>query len=356
MPKLGRNEISWDERVRRYTYFFLRDELDGILIREALINSYRAFKAAGKEYPFVSMRELKPRAKTSAPEYPEQGHFIVIFLEDTLPAWCKKDIGFFDSNKITKENLGHLAEFDLRELFHQKMRFFDDKDFTSLLKSLLLSDYALLIQRDPTVKARHRYALSHFHVRIDWPVADAAQDLAHHLKYISKDLYEKSDRVAEVLQQKLYEYYGFYHMVGGRRTAGLVAARYLSQFDFLATVYVSSSEARTLFRLSDLGVAKYVLVQVHSHDIQQLAEAINMTEQDFISAYFVDYTPDYGVGIFLVTYTYNEHSLPPADGKIRDLNPEYAWLKVDSQLLFPPPSSRDVRPVPYSIVYTGPSA
>lgn len=351
MPRLGRNEISWDERVRRYAYFFLRDELDGLLIQEALIESYRAFKAAGKEYPFVSMRELKPRAKMSAPEYQEQGHFIVIFVEDMLPPQTKKDIRFFDSNKITKENLGHIAEFDLRDLFHQRMRFFDDKDFSCLLKSLLQADYALLIQRDPTVKARNRYALSHFHVRIDWPVADAAQDLAQDLRYISRDLYEKGERTAEVLQQRLYEYYGFYHMVGGRRTAALVASRYLSQFDFLSTVYVSSSEARTLFRLSEAGVSKYVLTQVNAQDIAHLSQAAEMNEQDFISAYLIDYTPDYGVGLFLVTYTSNEHSLPPPDGKLRDLSPDYPWLKVDSQLLFPPPTSRDVRPIPYSIVY-----
>ena len=142
MLRLGRNEISWDERVRRYTYYFLRDELDGLLIQEAMVESYRAFKAAGKEYPFVSMRELKPRAKMAAPEYAEQAHFIVIFVEDTLPPQSKKDIRIFDSNKVTKENLGHIAEFDLRELFHQKMRFFDDKNFSCLLKSLLQADYA----------------------------------------------------------------------------------------------------------------------------------------------------------------------------------------------------------------------
>ncbi|MBI4962307.1 MAG: hypothetical protein HY913_03445 [Desulfomonile tiedjei] len=351
MPFLRRNEIGWNARFRRCLYFFLRDELDSIIIAESLIGSYKAFRTAKREYPFVEMRELKPRARIVAPEYAEQKHFIVIFNEDFLPPAAKNHIRFFDSNKVTKENLANLAMFDLKEVFHQRMRYFNDSAFAILLKSLLKSDFAVLIQRDPTVKTRYRFGVSHFHVRIDWPVANAAEDLGRYLRYISKDLYEKSEKTGEILQQKLYEYYGFHYTVGGRRTAALVAARYLARFDFISTVYISSSEARTLIRLSEQGISKYTLIKLSNAEISELARTVKMKETDFVGTYLIDKTPDYGVGIFLVTYKHNEHSEPPEDGKLRDLNPDYHWLNVDLQLLVPPPTSGDAQPIHLSRVY-----
>ncbi|MCX5861058.1 MAG: hypothetical protein WCG29_00640 [Desulfomonile sp.] len=352
MPFLRRNEIGWNERFRRCLYFFLRDELDGILITEALIESYKAFKENETVYPFVEMRELKPRARVVEPEYRDHRHFIVIFNESTLPPQAKTHIRFFDSNKLTKENLTNVAIFDLQEVFHQRMRYLEDTAFPILLRSLLKTDFALLIQRDPTIKARYRFGISHFHVRVDWPVAQAAEDMGRYLKYISKDLYEKGERTGDIIQQKIYEYYGFHHMVGGRRTAGLVAARYLERFDFISTVYVASSESRTLSRLSEQGIAKYALIRVSDLDIRELAQSVNLSETEFVDAYLIDKTPNYGVGIFLVTYSRNEHSTPPSDGKLRDLNPDYRWLNVDLQLLVPPPARGDVRPIPVSRVYT----
>jgi hypothetical protein len=298
------------------------------------------------------MRELKPRARIVAPELPEQNHFIVIFNEETLPAESKNHVRFFDSNKVTKENITNLTEFEIADFFQQRMRYFEDKEFSALLRSLLRSDFAVLIQRDTTVKARHRFALSHFHVRIDWPVADAAEDLGRRLRYISKDLYEKGERVGEILQQKLYEYYGFHHAVGGRRTAALVAAQFMTRFDFLSTVYIASSEARTFSSISDRNISKYVLIRIPNQDIGELARSVKLKEKDFVSAYLIDKTPDYGVGIFHVTYSHTEHSCSPPDGKLRDLNPDFHWLTVNLQLLEPPPWSADARPIPYSIVYT----
>jgi hypothetical protein len=351
MP-LRRNEISWNERFRRCLYFFLRDELDSVLVTEALIESYKRFKSKGLEYRFVEMRELKPRAKIYGPENPEHRHFIVIFNEDTLPPQAKNHIRFFDSNKVTKENLAMLSVFDLQDVFHQRMRYFEDVQFVDTLKKLLKADFAVLIQRDPSIKARYRFGLTHFHVRVDWPVANAAEDLGRHLKYISKDLYEKGDKAGEILQQKLYEYYGFHHTVGGRRTAALVAARYMARYDSISTVYISSSEARTLYRTSEQGISRYVLIRVSNADIRELAQVVRIDEKKFIETYLIDKTPEYGVGIFLVTYKHNEHSIQPQDGKIRELNPDYQWLNVDLQLLVPPPTSGDARPIPYSRVYT----
>ncbi|MCX5872327.1 MAG: hypothetical protein NTY51_03700 [Deltaproteobacteria bacterium] len=352
MPFLRRNEIGWNERFRRCVYFFLRDELDGLLISEGLIKSYKAFKDSGEEYPFVEMRELKPRARIVGQECAKHSHFILIFNEGTIPSNAKIHIRFFDSNKVTKENLFNLAIYDLKELFNQKMRFFEDTAFPLLLKDLLKSDYAVMIQQDPTIKTRYRYGLTHFHVRIDWPVAQAAEDLGKYLRYVSKELYEKGEKTAELIQQKLYEYYGFHHSVGGRRTAALVAARFLARFDFIPTVYICSSESRTLYRLAEQGISKYVLIKLSSEEIRDLAAEVRMDQKDFVNSYLIDRTNDHGVGILLVTYDYNEHSIPPADGKLRELNADYQWLNVDLQLLVPPPSKGDVRPIHLSRVYT----
>ncbi|MEW6352120.1 MAG: hypothetical protein AB1646_23965 [Thermodesulfobacteriota bacterium] len=355
MAVLNRNELAWYEKHRRCLYLFLRDELEALLIHEGLIRSYHTFKEKGKEYPFVEMRELKPRSRTVGPEHPEQQHFILIFNEGTLPPEAKNYIRFFDSNKVTKENLGNMALFDLAEGFSQRMRYCGDSEFPSLVKGLLGLDFALLVQGDPTVRAKFKFGVSHFHVRIDWPVAEASADLARQLRYISKDLYEKGDKAGETLQQKLYEYYGFHHTVGGRRTAGLVAARFLSRYDFMSTIYVSSSESRTLFKIAEHNIGKYVLIRIPREDMEDMAEALSMPFDDFCGAYLIDRTAEYGVGIFLVTYNHNEHSLAPMDGKLRDFQADYQWLKVDLQLLVPPPCNSEVRPIPYSRVYSGPS-
>lgn len=352
MPFLRRNEIGWNEKFRRCVYFFLRDELDGLLITEGLIKSYKAFKDSGEEYPFVEMRELKPRARVKGLEHAKHSHFILIFNEGVIPNDAKIHIRFFDSNKVTKENLANLAIFDLKELFNQKMRFFEDTAFPILLRDLLQSDYAVLLQQDPTIKTRYRYGITHFHVRVDWPVAQAAEDLGRHLRYLSKDLYEKGEKTAELIQQKLYEFYGFHHSVGGRRTAALVAARFMARFDFISTVYICSCESRTLFRLAEQGISKYVLIKLSNEEIRDLAQETRMDQKDFESSYLIDRTTDHGVGIFLVSYEYNEHSSPPPDGKLRELNPDYQWLKVDFQLLVPPPSRGDIRPVHLSRVYS----
>jgi hypothetical protein len=99
-------------------------------------------------------------------------------------------------------------------------------------------------------------------------------------------------------------------------------------------------------------MSKYALIKISNSEITELARIVNLTEQDFVKHYLIDRTSDYGVGIFLVTYNHTEHSIPPLDGKLRDLNPDYRWLAVDLQALVPPPTYGDVRPIPLSRVYT----
>ena len=139
----------------------------------------------------MELRELKPRARIPTVESDAQNSFLIIFTEDFIEKKHKKYIRYFDANKTTKNNLLRHKSFPDVENFNRNLKFFETRDFFSLLKSLLPIDYALLIQKSHNTLAR--YALTHFHVRIDWPITEAAEDLARDLRYISKDLYEKGD-------------------------------------------------------------------------------------------------------------------------------------------------------------------
>ena len=244
-----REELSQADRIRRSYYELLRDELDQFLLQYALIDSYHNFVSQQKAFPFVEKRELKPRARIPDLEYDSQNAFLVLFVEDVITSEHKKYIRFFDDNKTTQTNLMRFKTLALSQKFDRNAKNLESIRFNNFIKQLLPVDYALLIQRDPAGKAKNIYSLSHFHVRIDWPIADAAEDLAQSLRYISKDIYEKGDKYAEDTQKKFFEFYGLPVMAGGRRTAAIVAAQYMKKIPGITTVYAGSSETRSLIRI-----------------------------------------------------------------------------------------------------------
>src|SRR3990172_5628731 len=99
-----RHNFSLKDRLRRSLYEVLRDQLDMILIKNALVDSYQNFKNAKLEYPFVLKKDLKPRAKITGQENILQNQFLVLFCEGAIPEKYRKYIRFFDSNKVTKES------------------------------------------------------------------------------------------------------------------------------------------------------------------------------------------------------------------------------------------------------------
>jgi hypothetical protein len=351
MP-LSLEQISYQERVARFIYLYLQQELERVLIKKALLDSFERFLAQGHAYPFVDKRELKPRARIYEKEYALHNSFLVIFTEGTLPSCCKRYIRFFETNKLIKENLEYLADFKLYKEFNKNLTYFEQSDFFNLLEQLLPADYALLIQRDSSIK-RTRYTLSHFRVKIDWPIDAAAEDLAKYLRYISKDLYEKGEKYAELLQQKLFEHYGFHYTAGGRRTAAIIAAQYLSHLDFISTIYVASCSCRSLTKIgTDDTLSRYVLLRLSNEEIAQVAKENGLTQEKFEKYYLFYRFKEYGIGLFQVTYVHTEHSIPPPDGKLRELNPDYYWLVVDKQLLLPVFKYADMRPLVYKTIYT----
>ena len=195
-----RHALSREDRLRRSYYQVLRDELDQFVLNYSLVESYNNFLRLRTPYPFVELRELKPRARIPSVEFDAQNSFLIIFCEDAIDKKHKKYIRYFDANKTTKTNLLRQKHFPDVENYNRNLKHFETDEFFSLLKTLLPVDYALLIQKNPRTKAQ--YALTHFHVRVDWPIADASEDLAKFLRYISKDLYEKGDKYAENMQKK----------------------------------------------------------------------------------------------------------------------------------------------------------
>jgi len=347
-----REELSQANRLRRSYYELLRDELDQQLIQHALIDSYTNFRNRKVKYPFVEKRELKPRARIPDLEYECQNVFLVIFVEDTIPSENKKYIRFFDVNKTTKANLLQSKTLPLANKIDRNQKFLDSAHFSNFLKILLPVDYALLIQRNPAGKTRSRYSLSHFHVRIDWPIADAAEDLAISLKYISKDLFEKGDKYAEDIQKKFFEYYGLPLMAGGRRTAAIVAAQYMKRIPCISTIYAGSSESRALLRISERGPSRSVLMKFTATEMEQIAEGNNMAQQTFKKNYVVAREKKSGICIFQATYSPTDQSRFPDDGKLRDLKPDLSWLTIGGQHILPKPGVWKRPPIPLNIIYS----
>jgi hypothetical protein len=347
-----REELSQVNRLRRSYYELLRDQIDQFMLNYALVNSYMQFLSSGQPYPFIEKRELKPRARIPTTEYEHQNTFLVLFVEDTIPAGFKKYIRFFSVNRTTKTNLLHAKALPLPDNFERNQKLLESASFFDFIKILLPIDYALLIQRDPTTRVKNRYHLSHFHVRVDWPITEAAEDLAQNLRYISKDLYEKGDRYAEIVQKKFFEYFGMPVMVGGRRTAAIVASQYLKRIACISTVYVGSSESRTLIRLSERGVSKAALIFLREDEIQQIAALHNLSDRTFKKYYVVANQGKGGICIFQATYAYTNHARPPDDGKLREINPDVNWLTVGQEHILPRPGVAKYPPLPISLIYS----
>lgn len=347
-----REELSQVNRLRRSYYELLRDELDQFMIQHALIESHQNFVRRKIKYPFVEKRELKPRARIPGKEYECQNTFLVLFVEDSIPTAYKKYIRFFDVNKTTKENLLYVGALPLNEKFDRKQKYLESVHFNDFLERLLPVDYALLIQREPASRARDSYALSHFHVRVDWPIADAAESLARSLRYISQDLYEKGDKYAEDIQKKFFEYFGVPVMVGGRRTAAIVASQYLKSIPCISTVYVGSSESRALIRISERGVSKMVLMEFSAEEMDQIAQDHNIQPRTFRENYVAIKKSKKGLCIFQATYAYTDRARPPDDGKLRDLKPDLNWLSVGGQHIIPKPGVWKHPPLPLNLIYS----
>lgn len=346
-----RERLNYYEKLRRSLFEILRDALEQRLMKISLIDSFYNYEKSGADYTFLDKSELKPKSKKMGKESELFNTFIVIFSEGVVGPHLKNYIRFFPENGVVKKNLEYLANFSLYKRFHQNLRHFENPGFLEFLEKLINVDYALLIQQDPSVKKKNRYSLTHFHVKIDWPIADAAEDLAKWLRYVQHNLYENGDMEGRVLQNKLFEYYGCHHSVGGRRTAGLIAAQLLGAQDHISTVFVSSSESRAMYKYSERGISKFFLIRLTKKQVNALARREDMEAKAFASTYLYP-AKGFHIGISEAYYSHTVHSMPPEDGKLRELRPAYNWLKLREELLHPRVNTLDARPIRYDWVYT----
>jgi len=347
-----RESLSQANKLRRSYYELLRDELDQFLLQYALVDSYNNFLRKNIAYPFVEKRELKPRVRITDIEYEPQNTFLIIFVEDSISADHKKYISFYDLNKTTKDNILKSKTLPLSCKFDRGQKFFDSARFFDFVRMLLPVDYALLIQRDPASRINNRYILSHFHVRIDWPVVEAAENLAINLRYISKDIYEKGDKYAEDIQKKFYEYYALPVMAGGRRTAAIVAAQYFKRIPCITSIYVGSSGSRALIRISERGISKAILMNLSEDEINQIAASNCISYNAFIKNYVVARERKDNVCIFQTIYSFTNHARPPDDGKLRELRSDLYWQAVEGQYILPKPKVWKYPPLPYNTIYS----
>jgi hypothetical protein len=347
-----REELSQVKKLRRSYYELLRDELDQFLLQYALMDSYKNFVSQQIPFPFVEKRELKPRGRIPDQEYESQNAFLVIFVEDSVLPEHKKYIRFFDVNKTTKKNLLRFPTLPLSDKYDRHWKNLESIYFRNFLKILLPVDYALLIQGDPAGVAKNRYSLTHFHVRIDWPITEAAEDMARSLRYISKDIFEKGDKYAEDIQKKFFEYYSLPVMVGGRRTAAIVAAQYLKRIPGISTVYVGSSESRALIRISERGISKAVLMKRSIKELDEIAEGHGLSPRAFKQNYLIAREKRCGICIFQASYIRTYHARAPEDGKLRDIKSDLHWLSVGEQHILPKPGVWKYPPIPLNVIYT----
>ncbi len=339
-----REKLSYYEKIRRSLYEILRDQLERHLAKIALVDSFYNHQTNNVPYEFLTKTELKPRTRKMGKESELFNTFLVIFSEGTIPPEMKNYIRFFPENSVIKRNLEYLANFTIYKRFHLNIRYFDNPHFFDFIENLLNVDYALLIQHDPAVKKKNRYCLTHFHVKIDWPIADAAEDLAKWLRYIQHSLYENGDKEARALQNKLFEYYGCHHSVGGRRTAGLIAAQLLRRLDFISTIYVASSESRSMYKYSERGISKFYLVQVFEDQIEEIAQKEGMSQKRFKNQFLYP-AGDYHIAVAEAIYEHTAHSKPPRDGRLRRLKPAYSWLRLREEILHPRINAFEATPI-----------
>lgn len=344
--------MNYYERLRRSLYEVLRDSLERRLMKLSLVDSYFNYEKSRMDYAFLEKSELKPRCKKMEKESEIFNTFLVIFSEGVVSSNLKNYLRFFPENSVVKKNLSYLASYSLYNRFHLNMRYFETPGFLDLTEELLKVDYALLIQPDPALRKKNRYSLSHFHVKVDWPIADAAEDLARWLRYINSNLYEAGDENARVLQNKLFEYYGCSHNVGGRRTAGLIAAQLLRKMDTISTVYVSSSEARAMYKYSERGVSKFFLLKLDQGQAEALAQKEGLSMAEFSSDYLYQTKDSYIIKAEAM-YEYTPHSKLPEDGRLRKVRPAYNWLKLQEELIHPKENSLTASPLQIEWVYAG---
>ncbi len=141
-------------------------------------------------------------------------------------------------------------------------------------------------------------------------------------------------------------------MVGGRRTAAIVAAQFLKRIPCISTVYAGSSEARALIRISERGVSRAILMKFSAGQMHQIAEVNHILPRTLKRNYAVAHEGQSSICIFEAVYSYTSRAQPSEDGKLRELKSDLNWLSVSGQHILPKPGAGKYPPIPLNAIYT----
>ena len=98
----ARHRLSRKDKLRRSYYELLRDELDQFILGYALVDSYKNFSREKVDYPFVEIRELKPRARIPSVEFELQNSFLASTMQERIHNFLKICENLFYERELKK--------------------------------------------------------------------------------------------------------------------------------------------------------------------------------------------------------------------------------------------------------------
>jgi hypothetical protein len=78
-----------------------------------------------------------------------------------------------------------------------------------------------------------------------------------------------------------------------------------------------------------------------------------LSETSFRQGYVIGEAENTFDVMLFVNYEHTEWGNPPADGKLRILKPDYAWLGVETEMVLPKTDAINYRPLQVKWVYKG---
>lgn len=297
-------------QARRIRYGMVAKTLDDLLVQHTLIDSYQSYVDRDQQYPFIKPQALNPTTvRHDMKEADIEGHNtgLVFLTENRLHSSWLQYINFWEMFTCTKKSIEPHSSIDpdFKERFSQKKAEVDHPDFIDALKNFSELDYGLLVQ--PYSSEKNRFFMTHFHVRVDYPLVSAAEEKAVKLGYLQGKLHEQEPKVMGKLMSKFFQYYGLhFRNASGRRTAGAIASHLLEKNDGHFSVYIASEQSRVMQKITRQDITKYALVQLENP--QELAEHYPNLEQDYLV--------DHDVAIMRAHYTRTKYGRPlNKDGK-----------------------------------------
>ncbi len=345
--------LAWSEKLQRCYYRAIGITLDRGLLDYVLVESYGRFREAGEAYPFVRPAELRPGGVGEVTEYAHHNAVLVLLLESELDPALKSNIRARRPQEVVQRNLQrYLLRTGQSPERVALIRDIESRVQLDQLRPLFSLDYGLLIQPRTNARDRLNYAFTHFHVKIDEVLDRVIEAKGIELRYLSKHLYEHGEDYAAALEDKFFESYGMKATASGRRTAAITAHALLERNRGLHTIYVGSTEARSLIKIeSGETVSRAVLIEIDGRMRRWLAKTYGLTVTELAEHYAIA-DADPPVGILAVRYRPTPAAQPPADRKLRtEINAAERWTSIVDQMLMPRPDAASAAPLPVSWIY-----